>query len=189
MPQPTTDPDADGRPPVPAVDRHFRRGLWITALGFMIGAAVVYAAKAADDRSAFIRWRKQVLEFVQGVNIYEKYFFPNPPLMPISLYPLMVLPKVTGAVIWFGLKVLMVAVSAWLCLRMVARPDASPMDEVASWLRNLKNLTRQALNPSAKLPPAEIPANPIPSWVQLAILVLSLRSDPERPASRQLTTS
>lgn len=175
MPDPSTESEPDARPAVPAVDRHFRRGIWIAALGFMIGAAVVYAAKAADDRSAFIRWRKQVLEFVQGVNIYEKYFFPNPPLMPLSLYPLMVLPKVTGAVTWFGLKVLMVAVSAWLCLRMVAKPDAPPGEEIASWLRNLKNLTKQAIKPSAKLPPAEIPAHPIPSWVQLAILVLSLR--------------
>ena len=175
MPQPATGPDPDGRPTVPAFDRHFRRGLWIVALGFMIGAAVVYAAKAADDRSAFIRWRKQVLEFVQGVNIYDKYFFPNPPLMPLSLYPLMVLPKVAGAVTWFALKVLMVAVAAWLCMRMVARPDASASAEVASWLRNLKNLTKQALNPRAKLPPAEIPPHPIPSWVQLSILILSLR--------------
>lgn len=175
MPQPSTGPDPDGRPTVPAFDRHLRRGVWIVALGFMIGAGVVYAAKAADDRSAFIRWRKQVLEFVQGVNIYDKYFFPNPPLMPLSLYPLMVLPKVSGAVVWFGLKVFMVAVSAWLCLRMVAKPDISPGQEIASWLRNLKNLTKQALNPRAKLPMAEVPAHPIPSWVQLSILVLSLR--------------
>lgn len=175
MPHSPTGADPDYRPAVPAFDRHLRRGLWMVALGFMIGAAVVYAAKAADDRSAFIRWRKQVLEFVDGTNIYDKYFFPNPPLMPLSLYPLMVLPKVAGAVVWFGLKVGMVAVAAWLLLRMVARPDASPREEVASWLRNLKNLTRQALNPRAVLPPAEIPAHPIPSWVQLAILVLSLR--------------
>jgi hypothetical protein len=175
VPHPAPGADPDGRPTVPAYDRHLRRGLWIVALGFMVGAAVVYAAKAADDRSAFIRWRKQVLEFVQGVNIYDKYFFPNPPLMPLSLYPLMVLPKVTGAVVWFGLKVLMAAIAAWLCMRMVARPDASMWGEVASWLRNLKNLTRQALNPKASLPAAEIPARPIPSWVQLSILLLSLR--------------
>lgn len=175
MPQPAPGPGPDGRPIVPDFDRHLRRGLWIVALGFMIGAAVVYAAKAADDRSAFIRWRKQVLEFVHGTNIYDKYFFPNPPLMPLSLYPLMALPKVTGAVVWFGLKVMMVAVSAWLCLRMVARPDASARDEVASWLRNLRNLTIQTFRPRAKLPPAEIPPHPIPSWVQLAIVVLSLR--------------
>ncbi len=175
MPQPAPGGDPDGRPIVPAFDRHLRRGLWVVALGFMVGAAVVYAAKAADDRSAFIRWRKQVLEFVRGVNIYDKYFFPNPPLMPLSLYPLMVLPKVTGAVAWFALKVVMVAVSAWLCLRMVARPDASAWGEVASWLRNLKGLTRKALNPQADVPPAEIPPHPIPSWVQLSIVLLSLR--------------
>ena len=31
--------------------------------------------------------------------------FPNPPIMPLTLYPLMVLPTVAGAVVWFGLKV------------------------------------------------------------------------------------
>ncbi len=34
---------------------------------------------------------------------------------------------------------------------------------------------RQALHPNATLPPAEVPAHPIPSWVQLSILLLSLR--------------
>ena len=63
----------------------------------MIGAALVYADKAADDRSAFIRWRHQVLQFWDGVNIYDEMMFPNPPILPITLYPLMALPPVTGA--------------------------------------------------------------------------------------------
>ena len=77
-------------------DRHFRRAVWITTLCVIIGAAIFYADKAADDRSAFIRWRHQVLQFWDGVNIYDKMMFPNPPIMPITLCPLMVLPPVTG---------------------------------------------------------------------------------------------
>ena len=111
----------EGRQTVPDFDRHIRRGIWITALCVMIGAAIVYASKAADDRSAFIRWRHQVLEFAQGTNIWEKYFFPNPPLMPLTLYPFMILPSVSGALCWFGLKVGLTAISAWLLLRMVKR--------------------------------------------------------------------
>ena len=30
------------------------------------------------------------------MNIYDKMLFPNPPIMPITLYPLMVLPTVAG---------------------------------------------------------------------------------------------
>ena len=72
-------------------DRHFRRAVWITALITVIGAALVYADKAADDRSAFVRWRPQVLQFWAGSNIYDEMMFPNPPIMPITLYPLMTL--------------------------------------------------------------------------------------------------
>src|SRR5690348_14031447 len=106
-------------------DRHFRRAVWIAALMTMIGAALVYADKAADDRSAFIRWRHQVLQFWEGVNIYDEMMFPNPPIFPITLYPLVTLPPVTGALCWFVLKAGLTAVSIWLCFRMV-RPTGAP---------------------------------------------------------------
>jgi hypothetical protein len=100
-------------------DRHFRRAVWITALCTVFGAALVYADKAADDRSAFIRWRHQVLAFWQGENIYDEMMFPNPPIMPLTLLPFMLLPPVQGALCWFGLKAALTAVSIWLCYRMV----------------------------------------------------------------------
>jgi alpha-1,2-mannosyltransferase len=175
VPEPSTASDTDSRSTVPDFDRHARRGVWIAALCVLIGAAVVYASKAAEDRSAFVRWRKQVLEFVHGTNIYDKYFFPNPPLMPLSLYPLMALPTVAGALVWFWLKVFLAGLAAWMCLRMVQTPDVSPGDEVRSWLRNTKNLFRRMFLPSADIPPAEIPLRPIPSWVQATIIILSFR--------------
>ena len=50
--------------------------LWATII---LIAAAFYYEKAADHKSAFVRWRPQVLQFWHGVNIYDKMLFPNPP--------------------------------------------------------------------------------------------------------------
>ncbi len=121
-------------------DRHFRRAVWITALITVLAAGMIYADKAADDRSAFIRWRPQVLQFWRGVNIYDKMMFPNPPIMPITLYPLMTLPPMEGAIAWYALKAGLTVLSIWFCFKMVRAEDRV-----------------------------------LPSWVQGAILLLSLR--------------
>jgi hypothetical protein len=112
---------------VPDFDRHFRRAVWITTLCVIIGAGVVYAGKAADDRSAFIRWRHQVLQFWAGENIYDAMMFPNPPIMPLTLLPFMLLPPVPGALCWFALKAVLTAISVWLCFRMVRPRGTRPL--------------------------------------------------------------
>jgi len=104
-------------------DRHGRRAVWIAALITIIGAGIIYADKAAEDRSAFLRWRRQVLEMMGGTNVYDIYFFPNPPIMPLTLYPLMLLPPVEGAVAWFAIKAALAGLSVLLCLRMVRLGD------------------------------------------------------------------
>ncbi len=96
MPAPVLDSGASVRPAALDFDRHFRRAVWITTLCVIIGAGIVYAGKAADDRSAFIRWRHQVLQFWDGENIYDAMMFPNPPIMPLTLLPFMLLPPVAG---------------------------------------------------------------------------------------------
>src|SRR4051794_12712870 len=88
----------------------------------MLGAAVVYKAKAEDDRSAFVRWRHQVLEMKDGTNIWDKYYFPNPPIFPISLYPFASLPTIPGALAWFGLKATLAAICMVACMRMAVPP-------------------------------------------------------------------
>jgi hypothetical protein len=110
----------------PEFDRHWRRAVWIALIVTFIGGGIVYSWKAQDDRSAFVRWRHQVLQLFEGVNVYEDLGYPNPPIMPITLYPLMAMPKVAGAVIWYFVKVGMMAVSAWLLFRMV-RYDDKPL--------------------------------------------------------------
>ena len=112
-------------------DRHGRRAVWIAAFITIIGAGMIYADKAAEDRSAFVRWRHQVLEMMDGANIYDEYYFPNPPIMPLTLYPIMRLPAVEGAVVWFGLKAALAAASVFLCLRMVRLGDRP----VPSWVQ------------------------------------------------------
>ena len=108
---------------VPDFDRHFRRAVWIIALITVLASAMIYADKAADERSAFIRWRPQVLQFWRGVNIYDKMMFPNPPIMPITLYPFMTLSPLEGALTWYFLKVGLTAASIWLCFKMVRSED------------------------------------------------------------------
>lgn len=122
-------PDSTGTLSDP--DRHGRRAVWIAALITIIGAGMIYADKAAEDRSAFIRWRHQVLEMMAGANIYDEYYFPNPPIMPLTLYPIMSFPPVEGAMIWFGLKAAMAALSVLMCLRMVRLGDRP----VPSWVQ------------------------------------------------------
>jgi alpha-1,2-mannosyltransferase len=100
--------------------RHF---FWLLWAVIVLIAAAFYYPKAADHRSAFVRWRPQVLKFWDGVNIYDKMLFPNPPIMPITLGPLMALPPVAGAMTWFGIKVALTTMAIVLCMRMVNGRD------------------------------------------------------------------
>ncbi len=98
---------------------------WLLWGTIVLVAAAFYYPKAADHRSAFVRWRPQVLKFWDGVNIYDKMLFPNPPILPITFGPLMKLPPVTGAMTWFAMKVALASVSLVLCLRIV-KPKGQP---------------------------------------------------------------
>jgi alpha-1,2-mannosyltransferase len=107
------------------LDRLSRRVFWILWITIVLIAAGFYYGKAADHRSAFVRWRPQVLKFWAGVNIYDRMLFPTPPIMPIMLYPLMVLPTVSGAMCWFGLKVALTTVTLLMCFSIVRRGDGT----------------------------------------------------------------
>ncbi len=116
----------------PDVDWLFRRLVWVLTSLTILGAGIAYAGKAADNRSAFVRWRHQVHMLWDGVNIYDTLLFPNPPIMPITLAPFMALPKLPGALSWFAFKIVITAFSAWFCFDMVRKPGAkSPLP---SWV-------------------------------------------------------
>jgi hypothetical protein len=101
---------------------------------FLLGLALLlvvfvtrYNEKISDadhqNRSAFLRWRDQLLDLDAGVNIWETYNYPNPPIMAMLLRPLMSLPPRAGAMTWFYLKVVMVLVAIHLEFRLVEDPD------------------------------------------------------------------
>src|SRR5471032_441388 len=55
----------------------------------LIFVQFILKTKPADPgtRSAFLRWRAQLEELDDGVNVWEKYAYPNPPIMAILLKP------------------------------------------------------------------------------------------------------
>ncbi len=59
------------------------------------------------QRSAFLRWRAQLEELDAGVNVWEKYAYPNPPIMALILKPFHQLPPLLGASLWFVCKALL----------------------------------------------------------------------------------
>jgi alpha-1,2-mannosyltransferase len=104
------------------IDRLSNWVFWSLWALIVVISAAFYYEKAADHRSAFVRWRPQVLQFWAGVNIYDKMIFPNPPIMPITLHPLMVLPTVTGAMCWFAIKVGLTTAALVMLFRIVRPP-------------------------------------------------------------------
>jgi hypothetical protein len=103
-------------------DQLSRTFFWFLWSTIILVAAAFYYEKAAEDRSAFVRWRPQVRQFWDGVNIYDKMIFPTPPMMPITLYPLMVLPTVTGAMCWFAIKAALTTAALVMCFQFVQPP-------------------------------------------------------------------
>jgi hypothetical protein len=77
--------------------------------------SVQYALKAAQGRSAIVRWHPQLLSMENGEDISQRYLYPNPPIMAVLLDPLAKLPPLASALLWFALKVGM----ALLTLRWV----------------------------------------------------------------------
>ncbi len=123
-------------------ERRARRLVWSTFALLLVVAACWYAKKASDGNSAFVRWREQVqLFWFDGVNIWDKQMFPNPPIVPISMLPLMLLPTVLGgAMLWFALKAGLAALSARTCFRMVREDSATPFSPWAEGIVLLLSL-------------------------------------------------
>jgi alpha-1,2-mannosyltransferase len=105
-----------------------RRWLTVGLLLFFVVLSVQYAGKVrkgdrADSRSAFLRWRTQILDLGAGVNVYERHGYPNPPIMGLLLWPLVQLPPLAGSLLWFFLKAGMAVLAVHWVLQLVESPD------------------------------------------------------------------
>src|SRR5207248_150068 len=56
------------------------------------------------------------------VNIYERFTYPNPPIMALLLTPIAWLPPLMGSLTWFYLKLAMAAVALGWGFRLVESP-------------------------------------------------------------------
>jgi hypothetical protein len=79
--------------------------LFLTVIGLQYVSKIRHSEH--DSRSALLRWRPQLLELQDGVDIWAKYAYPNPPMMALILLPIEQLPPLTGAILWFCLKAAM----------------------------------------------------------------------------------
>jgi len=101
------------------------RQRWFVAglLLLFIGLSVQYSLKVLNHRSAFERWREQILQMEDGTDIQEKFNYPNPPIMALLLEPLVQLPPLAGALCWFYLKVAMTLLAIHWAFSLVERPE------------------------------------------------------------------
>ena len=100
-----------------------RRVAFVAALILLfVGVSIHYSVKARQHRSAFVRWQSQVLAMDAGEDIAKKFNYPNPPIMAVLLLPLASLTPLTGALLWFYLKVGMTLLSIHWVVRLVEVP-------------------------------------------------------------------
>lgn len=111
------------RPLTPSRHQGFVLGLLLLFLALGVQHGFKAFGSGASHRSAFLRWREQVLQLGAGEDIYLRYNYPNAPIMPLLLTPLMHLPRVVGALLWFYLKVGMALLSILWVFRLVESPD------------------------------------------------------------------
>jgi hypothetical protein len=100
--------------------RSSQRWFVVGLFALFIGLSAQYTVKVLENRSAFIRWREQLLGLDGGENIYDKYVYPNPPIMALVLRPLASLePPFVGALLWYYFKVGMALAALYWVFRLV----------------------------------------------------------------------
>lgn len=109
------------------VQRHRQLCISLAAVLLVAFAAVTYLRYdikirelSSDDtytKSAILRWRPQLEALDRGIDIYDRFQYPNPPIMALILKPFTALPVFTQAAVWFLVKILL----AGLCYRLVFR--------------------------------------------------------------------
>jgi hypothetical protein len=99
-----------------------RAGLVAVLVAVFVALSIQYTFKATDNRSAILRWREQ-LQHLEDENIYERYAYPNPPIMAILLEPIAHLPPLLGSLFWYYLKATMAVLAIIWTFRLVETRD------------------------------------------------------------------
>ncbi len=99
-------------------DQPKRVAVWVTFLVALVACSIPFGLKAAKEKSAIVRWLKQIQDLPKGVNIWNDYMFPNPPIFSLSLYPLTEMHPVAAAVVWYFLKAALVVLVVLACLKL-----------------------------------------------------------------------
>jgi hypothetical protein len=108
-----------------------RQGFVIALLCLFVGLSVQHSLKAFAGhppyRTAFLRWRTDILELEEGADVYVLHNYPNPPIMPLLLSPLVHLTPLAGSLVWFYLKVGMALLAIyWVCKLVETRERPFP---------------------------------------------------------------
>ncbi len=124
------------------------------ALAFFFAAlSIPYAFKASHNGSAFQRWQPQISALSEGVDIAQRYNYPNPPIMALLLYPLARLPAAADEL---GLSERAASLLAALC-----------------WFYIKAGLTLLAFRWVFQI--VEEPGRPFPLWAKCLTVLLALR--------------
>src|SRR5262249_8673413 len=115
----------DHATPFPAApDR--RRWFIVGLLVLFMALSVQYTFKIVrkgEGGSAFNRWRPQVLAMAAGEDAYQRFSYPNPPMMAVILLPYYQVPDLVGALAWFYTKVLLALIALVWTFRLVEDPE------------------------------------------------------------------
>jgi hypothetical protein len=118
-----------------------------------VALSIPYGIKAWHNGSAFQRWQPQISALGDGVDIAQRYNYPNPPIMALLLYPLARLP---AAAHQLGLPEKAASTLAALC-----------------WFYIKAGLTLLAFRWVFQL--VEEPSRPFPVWAKCLTVILALR--------------
>jgi alpha-1,2-mannosyltransferase len=111
-----SDPNPTAAKPWMSAQRWFV----LCLLLLFIALSIQYTIKVLEHRSAFYRWREQLMALDNGDDIYKHFVYPNPPIMAMVLKPLAdIEPAFVGALLWYYLKVGMSLASLYWLFRLV----------------------------------------------------------------------
>jgi alpha-1,2-mannosyltransferase len=120
---------------------------------FFAALSIPYGIKAWHNGSAFQRWQPQISALGDGVDIAQRFNYPNPPIMALLLYPLARLPAAAQEL---GVPEKAASLMAALC-----------------WFYIKAGLTLLSFRWVFQL--VEEPSRPFPSWAKCLTILLALR--------------